>query len=82
LSQFALTLPTSVFAPQRPLAAAHGRPYTRRSPFLPPSSRQIVDFSQRQTFIIAILMLFAGRFLNRRFAPPRQWNIPEPVAAG
>ena len=82
MSQFALALPTSVFRPRPALAAARGRPYTRRTAFPHPSAKRIVDFNQRQTLIIAILVLFAGRFLNRRFAPLRQWNIPEPVTGG
>ena len=69
--------------PRRTLAAACGHPYTRRCP-LPATllTKRIVDFNQRQTLIIAILVLFAGRFLNRRFAPLRRWNIPEPVTGG
>ena len=47
-----------------------------------PFAQQIMDFNQRQTLIIAILVLFAGRFLNRQFAPLRQWNIPEPLTGG
>jgi ESS family glutamate:Na+ symporter len=41
-----------------------------------------MELDQRQTLIIAILVLFLGRWLNRRFAPLRNWNIPEPVTGG
>jgi glutamate:Na+ symporter, ESS family len=41
-----------------------------------------VDLNQRQTLILAILVLFLGRWLNRRVAPLRDWNIPGPVTGG
>ena len=41
-----------------------------------------MDLNQRETFILAILVLFLGRWLNRHFAPLREWNIPEPVTGG
>ncbi len=41
-----------------------------------------MEFDQRQTLILAILVLFAGRWLNRRLRPLREWNIPEPVTGG
>ena len=41
-----------------------------------------VELNQRQTFILAILVLFLGRWLNRHVAPLREWNIPEPVTGG
>jgi ESS family glutamate:Na+ symporter len=41
-----------------------------------------MELDQRQTLIVAILVLFLGRWLNRRFAPLRDWNIPEPVTGG
>jgi ESS family glutamate:Na+ symporter len=41
-----------------------------------------MQFDQRQTLILAILVLFLGRWLNRRYAPLRNWNIPEPVTGG
>ncbi len=36
----------------------------------------------RQTLIIAILVLYLGRYLNGRFRPLREYNIPEPVTGG
>ena len=36
----------------------------------------------RQTLIIAILVLFAGKFLNRKIGFLRRYNIPEPVTGG
>jgi ESS family glutamate:Na+ symporter len=41
-----------------------------------------MELDQRQTLIVAILVLFIGRWLNRRFAPLCDWNIPEPVTGG
>lgn len=41
-----------------------------------------MEFDQRQTLILAILVLFAGRWINRHIAPLRDWNIPEPVTGG
>jgi ESS family glutamate:Na+ symporter len=41
-----------------------------------------VELNQRQTLILAILVLFVGRWLNRHLAPLREWNIPEPVTGG
>jgi ESS family glutamate:Na+ symporter len=41
-----------------------------------------VELDQRQTLILAILVLFLGRWLNRHVAPLREWNIPEPVTGG
>lgn len=41
-----------------------------------------MDFNQHQTFILAILVLFLGRWLNRQVASLRDWNIPEPVTGG
>ena len=36
----------------------------------------------RQTLIIAILVLFLGKYLNKKFAFLREFNIPEPVTGG
>jgi glutamate:Na+ symporter, ESS family len=41
-----------------------------------------LELNQRQTFILAILVLFLGRWLNRHVPPLRDWNIPEPVTGG
>lgn len=82
LSQFATALPTSAPFPGGALAAAHrSLLYSADRQRLAPA-RPVVDFNQRQTLIIAILVLFAGRHLTRRFAPLRDWNIPEPVTGG
>lgn len=80
LSQFAASLPTPVFA----VAERVGNPADPPlySDGTPRRSILIVDFNQRQTLIVAILVLFLGRWLNRRFAALRRWNIPEPVTGG
>ena len=36
----------------------------------------------RQTLITAILVLFLGKYLNKKFAFLREFNIPEPVTGG
>ncbi len=36
----------------------------------------------RQTIIVGILVLFLGKFLNRKLSFLRQFNIPEPVTGG
>ena len=41
-----------------------------------------MELDQRQTLILAILVLFLGRWLNRHVATLREWNIPEPVTGG
>lgn len=41
-----------------------------------------MELDQRQTLILAILVLFLGRWLNRHVAALREWNIPEPVTGG
>jgi ESS family glutamate:Na+ symporter len=41
-----------------------------------------VDFNQRQSLIAANLVLYLGRWFNRRSAALRQWNIPEPATDG
>lgn len=39
-----------------------------------------MEFSARQTVIVAIIVLFIGRYLNKRFAFLQHFNIPEPVS--
>ena len=41
-----------------------------------------MDLEPRTTLIIAILVLFLGRFLNDKIAFFRNYNIPEPVTGG
>ena len=41
-----------------------------------------MELNQRETFILAILVLFLGRWLNRHVALLQEWNIPEPVTGG
>ncbi|MDG2125814.1 MAG: sodium/glutamate symporter, partial [Verrucomicrobiales bacterium] len=41
-----------------------------------------MEFDARQTLIFAILTLFIGKFLNRRIAFLRAYNLPEPVTGG
>jgi hypothetical protein len=41
-----------------------------------------VELDPRQTLIIAILVLFLGRYLNARIRVLRDYNIPEPVTGG
>jgi ESS family glutamate:Na+ symporter len=36
----------------------------------------------RQTLILAILVLFLGKYLNHWIRPLRAYNIPEPVTGG
>jgi len=36
----------------------------------------------RQTFIVAVLVLFLGKYLNQKIAFFRAYNIPEPVTGG
>lgn len=42
----------------------------------------MIDLDGRQTLIIAILVLFLGKFLNKRVPFLREYNIPEPVTGG
>jgi ESS family glutamate:Na+ symporter len=42
----------------------------------------VLELDSRQTIIIAILVLFLGKFLNRKIAILRHYNIPEPVTGG
>ncbi|RKZ14131.1 sodium/glutamate symporter [bacterium] len=41
-----------------------------------------MQLDSRQTIILAILVLFLGKFLNRRIGFLRQYNVPEPVTGG
>ena len=41
-----------------------------------------MDLNPRQTVIIAILVLFLGKYLTRQIAFLREYNIPEPVSGG
>jgi len=42
----------------------------------------MVDFDGRQTLMLAIIVLFAGKYLNKRVGFFQEYNIPEPVAGG
>ncbi len=41
-----------------------------------------MELDPRQTLIIAILVLYLGRFINNRINLLREYNIPEPVTGG
>lgn len=41
-----------------------------------------MELDPRQTLIIAILVLYLGRYINNRAALLRDYNIPEPVTGG
>lgn len=41
-----------------------------------------MELDPRQTLIIAILVLYLGRFINNRVNLLREYNIPEPVTGG
>ena len=41
-----------------------------------------MDLDPRQTLIIAIIVLFFGRFVNDKIRVLREYNIPEPVTGG
>ena len=41
-----------------------------------------MELDPRQTLIIAILVLYLGRFINHRAKLLREYNIPEPVTGG
>ena len=41
-----------------------------------------MDLDARQTVILAIFVLFLGKYLNRKIAFFREYNIPEPVTGG
>ena len=42
----------------------------------------MIDLDSRQTIIIAILVLFLGKYMNRKIGFLRRYNIPEPVTGG
>ena len=42
----------------------------------------MIQLDPRQTIILAILVLFLGRYLNRKIDFLREYNIPEPVSGG
>ncbi|NRA18384.1 MAG: sodium/glutamate symporter [Oceanospirillaceae bacterium] len=41
-----------------------------------------MEFTARQTVILAILVLFLGKFLTKRVSVLKEYNIPEPVSGG
>jgi len=41
-----------------------------------------MEFDQRQTIVAGILVLFLGKYLNKKIKFLRQFNIPEPVTGG
>ncbi len=41
-----------------------------------------MELDPRQTIVIGILVLFLGKYLNKKFEYLRQFNIPEPVTGG
>jgi len=41
-----------------------------------------MELNPRQTLIIAILVLFLGKYLNKKFNVLRRYNIPSPVTGG
>ena len=42
----------------------------------------LIPADARQTLVVAILVLFTGKYLTRRIAFLRNFNIPEPVSGG
>ncbi len=42
----------------------------------------MLELNLRQTIILAILVLFLGRYLNQKIGFLREYNIPEPVSGG
>ena len=42
----------------------------------------MLELSPRQTVVIAILVLFLGKYLTSKIAFLRDYNIPEPVSGG
>ena len=42
----------------------------------------MIELDGRQTLIVAILVLFLGKWLNRKVSFLREYNIPEPVTGG
>jgi ESS family glutamate:Na+ symporter len=43
---------------------------------------EIYQFSERQTIIIAILVLYLGKYLNKNIKFLQYYNIPDAVAGG
>ncbi|RLD61757.1 MAG: sodium/glutamate symporter [Bacteroidetes bacterium] len=41
-----------------------------------------MELDSRQTIVVAILVLFLGKYLNKKFKILRKYNIPEPVTGG
>lgn len=41
-----------------------------------------MELDSRETIIVAILVLFLGKYLNKRYTILRKYNIPEPVTGG
>jgi len=41
-----------------------------------------MELDSRQTIVIAVLVLFLGKYLNKRIGFFRKYNIPEPVTGG
>ncbi len=41
-----------------------------------------MELDSRQTIIVAVLVLFLGKYLNNKFNFLRKYNIPEPVTGG
>ena len=41
-----------------------------------------MELDSRQTIIVAVLVLFLGKYLNNKFTILRKYNIPEPVTGG
>ena len=41
-----------------------------------------MELDPRQTLIVAILVLYLGRYINDRISLLRDYNIPEPVTGG
>ena len=42
----------------------------------------LLELDSRETIIVAILVLFLGKYLNKKFTVLRKYNIPEPVTGG
>ena len=42
----------------------------------------LVELSPRATVVVAILVLFLGKYLTGKVAFLREYNIPEPVSGG
>ena len=41
-----------------------------------------MELDSRETIIVAILVLFLGKYLNKKINFLRKYNIPEPVTGG